>query len=316
MPEAAVAPDKMEFGIDDNGVDIDAQPLRDDKGKFVKTAGQETTRDDADTDDQASDDAAKDGGDLPETDDSQAGKEEPSADEGLALDDEKAPMYDHDGKFIGGKFLNKYDTIDDQIQAHKELAKENGALRYELQTLKAQGGQSSDRPVAYDPQLLSEDQIEQLIDKKLGTIDELSYEERVKYEENPVRYMAQHQRQREAVRTEIMAANEGWHEATRTAYSKYGAALFDKALPMGQTFWERYRDGAMGPSELRVLLGLGVMAREGMLSGKEPVNKRAPVGREPVVAASRPEKPAAKKTDPRAAQKAELAGLSEAAYGA
>jgi len=196
---------------------------------------------------------------------------------GLAVDDAVPPTFGFDGKFVGGKFIGKHDTIDDALQGYKGALKRIGQLEYELS--RARDGAPDVGPPYVDTDSMTPDQIEKRIADEIGVKEEMSYEDRVAYEENPARYLAsmlvKGKKAMEKVTAEMTRYNESWERNTKAAYPK----LYDKAHPLGKTIWAEVRRGKIKLPELMVLLGAGVMAREGMLSGEEPVTRVKPVGR-------------------------------------
>ena len=230
---------------------------------------------------------------------------------GLDIEDNNPPVFGMDGKFVGGRFLGKYDTLDDALVGHKNALKRIGQLEYELS--QAQNGevpQSIPIPLV-DPESMTPEEIETAIDAVLGDPEEMTFEDRVAYEENPTRYIAKQNVRRETARRQIFGKAQGIKDATKAAYAK----VYDTASPHGERVWRDIKSGNFpgGVPEMKLLLGLGLMAREGMLSGNEPVTKRSPIGRAPETSAAvvapvrRPRGPSE--------EDVELARWQKAAYG-
>lgn len=231
---------------------------------------------------------------------------------GLTLDDDRPAIFDHQGKFVGGKFLDKYESLDDLTAAHKSLVKELGHLQYELSQARDGSGekQAADPLPMADPESITPEQLEELVDQALGVDAEMSFDDRVAYEENPARYLARENAKRESVRQGIRGKADDVVARTRTAYVK----VWDSAYPHGQRVWADIKRGNVSSVEARVLLGLGLMAREGMLSGETTVTKQVRRGSAPekMAAVAVPVKPAPGKSE----EDFEFELGRKAAYGA
>jgi hypothetical protein len=168
-------------------------------------------------------------------------------------------------------------------------------------------------PPYHDVDSLTQEQMAEKVAAEIGAKDEMSYEDRVAYEENPARYIAnllvKGKQAMEKVTTEMSRYNSEWEANTRAAYPK----LYDQAIPLGKKVWADLRSGKVKLPELQVLLGAGIMAREGMLSDKEPITRVKPVGRASEVRASVPV-PVVPRKGP-SEEAAYLADMQKARYG-
>ena len=293
MPEPQTEVEAKVGEFEGSDVAVDDRP-RDDQGRFT-SAEEESQEDDA-----------------KESEDDGQGQADPAA--ALDIDNDDPPTYDFDEdrttlKFVGGKFLGKYDTVDDALKGHKHALKRIGQLEHDLSSVSGNGGKPSDIPYIVDLMELTDDQWVSLVQQHIGK-KELTDEEWLESRENPAAFMAKNAVKVQRFTKQIEKFVAEWDAKTKAKYPD----VFDKAKPLGDESWKSYKEGKYGPSEFRVILGLGEMVRRNLLSGKKELTKTKPKGRSPVTTASRPavEKP---KSDPRALQNAELAEMRKAAYG-
>ena len=295
MPESEeqVESKLEEMGMGDGDVAVADRP-RDEHGRF-------TTADDP------GEGQDQEGGE-PEGEEEEGGEQDaPDYSESLSLESEDAPTYDFDEDKTTLKFLGKYETVDEALKGHRHALKRIGQLEHELAT--RSGGTTAPVDVMYVADLseLTDDQLMELVMKDMG---EMTTEERLEAEDNPRAFMAKNAvKVQRKIRT-IERFTQQWDDLTKKAYPD----VYDDAKPKGDSVWKLYREGKLGPSEFRVILGLGEMVRSNLLSGEKTLTRTKPKGRSPVTTATKPAvtKP---KGDPRAEQKAELAEMRRAAYG-
>lgn len=206
--------------------------------------------------------------------------------QGLDLESDVAPVFDHDGKFVGGKFLGKYDTLDDTLIAFKESRRELSRLQIENHELRMKGVPTNAPPYVFDPHSMTEDQLADYVEKQLGP---MSTEERIEYEENPTRVVTRRQIKAQEILKKITESTSAWENATREAYTRdrevngktmkgIEPALFDLARSSGGEVYADFRRGHVGPAEIQALIGLGLLVKNGKLSG-EQVTRTKPPGR-------------------------------------
>lgn len=335
MPEPVVAPEPaaepktpLNFGIPDTDVVVEGDPPpaeerpRDDQGRFIKPGEV-----DPDTTPEVE---GEPGGEPAEGGEPEG---DPAPASGLDVGHETPPTFNHEGQFVGGKFLGKHDTLDSALQGYKNAAKRIGQLEYELKEARSAPAPVADGTVSatsfvYDPNALTSDALLEAALKELGGDGEMSLDDRLAREENPNKFDAERiikvVAKVQAMTAEKSAFAKQWSGMTRERYVNKPAdpnmadfthlkAVFDDALAEGEREWKLIAARKYGPDELKVLIGLGSMVRSKKLSfpGKTP-KTRAP-GRAPVTRGAVPV-PSPKGTgDPRAEQKAVMAEL-QASY--
>ena len=283
----------MDFGIGENGEILEDAPSgegqkapetppRDEQGRFTKAAEETPVE-------------------APPVEEKP--KEEPVTvpTEGLDLESDAAPEFGHDGKFAGGKFLGKYETIDDALVAHKHAQREINRLQLENRQLRdsppTQVQQNPDLPYVYDPHDMTPDKMAEQIAGEIAGGKEMTSDERFEYELNPSAYIAKKTVQAMTALTRRTAVTRMWSEETRKHYTAerliegrktpgMSAELYDRAYSRGHAIVGDWKKGALGPAELRVLIGMGELARDGLLSGDKEVNRKKPTGRDPVTTAA------------------------------
>lgn len=312
----------MDFGLDEQGKFKDAPPQpkpedappRDDKGRFTKAADEPPVEE----------------APAPETKPEEPPAEAPAAEvdtEGLTLDSDKPPVFGHDGKFIGGKFDNKYETIDEALIAFKNAQREVNRLQYELRQSKA-NPQAPNPELSYvfDPHDMTPERMAEQIAKDIAGGKKMTLEEQIEYEENPSSFIAKKTVAAMAAFNKRAATTRAWTDATRHAYTSertvdgrkvpgMDAKLYDRAYTRGDDIVGDWKLGKLGPAELRVLIGMGELARDGLLSGEKEVTRIKPSGRDPVTSAqTHVPQPVVRKTQEQEDDEY-LAECQRAAYG-
>jgi len=306
MPELLTPAEQVEAKLAEPSSGGEERP-RDEHGKFV--AAEETPPGEPEAppaeDPPTTEEPA---GDAP-TEKGEEGKEAPVVPPSLTLEVDDPPVFDHDGKFVGGKFLGKYETIDDELVAHKNAVRELGRLQTENKQLREAPPPTTAEPVdagfITDPFDLTDDQLVELVVAQIGD-KELTFDERIEAQENPAVFAAKNAVKVQRMLDKLKAYHQSWVDATKTAYPVY-----DKARAEGDRVWKDFKSGKVRSPEFRVILGLGEMARANLLSGDKEVTRVKPPGRSPVTAATASVR-TPPKADDRAEQKRLLKEMSDA----
>jgi hypothetical protein len=285
------------------------EQARNEKGQFTKADDTSTEGGPEVTDD----------GQETETDE-EGGEKETSSDDqtvGLDLESEDAPIFNVDEsgtlKFTGGQFLGKYDTVDDALKGHKHALRELGKAQHELQELRSvppTAQQVSNVLPMFDPADMTDDQLTSLVLKEIqGDDKEVSFEEKVAAQDDPGAFLAKNFVKAQRVLERMRAYSTECDARVKRAYPK----IYDRAKPEGERVLRDFRAGRLTASELKVILGQGLMARDGTLSGKEEVVRVKPKkARSPVATATRTVRPP--KKEDRAEQK-QLIKEMQGTYG-
>ena len=260
--------------------------------------------------------AAAAGEEIPKAED-KGGEEEEEASpivDALTVESDEVPVYGHDGKFEGGKLFNKYDTIDEQIVGHRNALKYIGQLEHDAANAKKApptlGGALGSLYIP-DVTKLTDEQLSKLVLDQMGE-GEMSLDDRIAAEENPGAFAAKNVVKVQRILRSIEQQTAAWDDLTKKAYP----TVFDRAKPHGVRVLDDYKDGKIGPAEFVMVLGLGEMSRNCIPSGEKEITriKKKSTGRSAATAATTAV-PVPVKEDPRAAQKALLKEMADAANG-
>jgi hypothetical protein len=306
----------------------EADKPRDEHGRFTKPAGAEPkfTFEESDEEEKA-----------PETEEAkpeeevvaEAAKEDEAPNpepqpNGLGLDDEDAPVFEHDGRFVGGKFLGKYETLDDAMVGLRNAQKRIGQLEHQLS--QAESGTPDVPQYLLDPHALTPDRMAEIVAKEIGFGDEMTAEQYAAFDKNPGMFIANALVKGNAAMEKVRTERNAWREKVRSSYASVEALResFDPVIKEGEALLQLYQSGKeknFGIAQLCYWIGYGAMAtqaaKQAANSGKKatatPKTETRVPSRNVETRANRPA-PKVPKTGPTEDEKF-LADCQTAAYG-